>query len=102
MKGDVIIAVIRSEEAALKRAGVKSLALVGSSARDSRNDSSDIDVLIDVADEVGFSLMDRIGVMHLLGDALSLPVDVSRRDTLNPLVGERMVKDAITIYCCFL
>ena len=98
MKRDAIIAVIRSEEAALKPAGVKSLALVGSRARDSRSEASDIDVLIDVADEVGFSLMDRIGVMHLLGDALSLPVDVSRRDTLNLLVRERMVKDAIRIF----
>jgi hypothetical protein len=42
--------------------------------------------------------MDRIGVMHLLCDALSLPVDVSRRDTLNPLVRERMVEDAIKIF----
>ena len=33
-----------------------------------------------------------------LGDALSLPVEVSRRDTLNPLVRERMVEDAIKIF----
>ena len=98
MNRETIIAVIRSEEAALKRGGVKSLALVGSSARNSRAATSDVDVLIDVADETGFSLMDRIGVMHLLGDALNLPVDVSRRDTLNPLVRERMVKDAIKIF----
>jgi uncharacterized protein len=98
MNRDAIIAVIRSEETALKRAGVKSLALVGSSARGDRSEASDVDVLIDVADESGFSLMDRIGVMHLLGDALSLPVDVSRRDTLNPLVRERMVEDAIKIF----
>src|SRR5262245_3956359 len=98
MNRNDIISVIQSEEAALKRAGVKSLALVGSSARDGRTDTSDVDVLIDVVDEVGFSLMDRIGIMHLLGDALSLPVDVSRRDTLNPLVRERMVKDAIKIF----
>ncbi|HKH67928.1 MAG TPA: nucleotidyltransferase domain-containing protein, partial [Reyranella sp.] len=64
MNRDAIIAVIRSEETALKRVGVKSLALVGSSARDDRSEASDVDVLIDVADESGFSLMDRIGVMH--------------------------------------
>lgn len=98
MNRDAIIAMIRSEEAALKQAGVKSLALVGSTARNSRNEASDVDVLIDVEDELGFSLMDRIGIMHLLGDALNLPVDVSRRDTLNPLVRERMVKDAIKIF----
>jgi uncharacterized protein len=97
MNRDAIIAVIRSEETALKRVGVKSLALVGSSSRDDRSEASDVDVLIDVADESGFSLKDRIGVMHLLGDALSLPVDVSR-DTLNPLVRERMVEDAIKIF----
>ena len=98
MNRDAIIVVIRSEEAALKQVGVKSLALVGSSARDDRSEASDVDVLIDVADEFGFSLMDRVGVMHLLGDALSLPVDVSRRDSLIPLVRERMVKDAIKIF----
>jgi hypothetical protein len=42
--------------------------------------------------------MDRIGVIHLLGDALHLPVDVSRRDTLDPVVRERMVKDAIEVF----
>ncbi|HYR66686.1 MAG TPA: nucleotidyltransferase domain-containing protein [Reyranella sp.] len=98
MNRDAIVAAIRSEEAALKRAGVKSLALVGSSARDTRNEVSDVDVLIDVVDETDFSLMDRISIIHLLGDALRLPVDVSRRDTLNPLVRERMVKDAIKIF----
>jgi predicted nucleotidyltransferase len=98
MNRDAIVSAIRAEEAALKRVGVRSLALVGSSARDSRNDASDVDVLIDVADEAGFSLMDRIGVMHLLEDALGQRVDVSRRDTLNPLVRDRMAKDAIKIF----
>ena len=98
MNRNAIVAAIRSEEAALKRVGVKSLALVGSTARDMRSEASDVDVLIDVADETEFSLMDRISVIHLLGDALHLPVDVSRRDTLNPLVRERMVKDAIKIF----
>src|SRR5258707_6382477 len=98
MNREVIVATIRSEEAALRRAGVKSLALVGSSARGSRGEGSDVDVLIDVADQETFSLMDRIGIMHLLGDALRMPVDVSRRDTLNPLVRERMVKDAVKIF----
>ena len=97
MNRNAIVAAIRSEEVALKRVGVKSLALVGSTARDTRSEASDVDVLIDVANE-DFSLMDRIGVIHLLGDALRLPVDVSRRDTLNPLVRERMVKDAIKIF----
>ena len=98
MNRNAIVAAIRSEEANLKRVGVKSLALVGSTARDTRNEASDVDVLIDVANEADFSLMDRISVIHLLGDALRLPVDVSRRDTLNPLVRERMVKDAIKIF----
>ena len=98
MDRQAIVAAIRSEEAALRRVGVKSLALVGSSARDSRSEASDVDVLIDVDDEANFSLMDRIDIMHLLGDALRLPVDVSRRDTLNPLVRERMVRDAIKIF----
>ena len=71
---------------------------MGATARDTRSEASDIDVMIDVATAADFSLMDRISVMHLLGDALRLPVDVSRRDTLNPLVRERMVKDAIKIF----
>ena len=98
MNRNAIVAAIRSEEANLRRVGVKSLALVGSTARDTRSEAGDIDVLIDVTNEADFSLMDRIGVIHLLGDALRLPVDLSRRDTLNPLVRERMVKDAIKIF----
>jgi len=98
MNRDAIVRAIRAEEAALRNVGVKSLALVGSSARNSRNAASDVDVLIDVVDEAGFSLMDRIGIIHLLEDALGQRVDVSRRDTLSALVRERMVKDAIRIF----
>ena len=93
-----IISAIRSEEPALKRAGVRSLALVGSAARGARREDSDIDVLIEVSDASRFSLMDRIGIIHLLGDRLKLPVDVSRRDTLDPVIRERMVKDAIQVF----
>jgi predicted nucleotidyltransferase len=98
MNREAIVKAIQAEEAALRKAGVKSLALVGSSARDARNAASDVDVLIDVIDEAGFSLMDRIGVMHLLEDALAQRVDVSRRDTLKPLVRDRMMKDAVKIF----
>ena len=98
MNREAIVNAIRAEANALRKVGVKSLALVGSSARGGRTETSDVDVLIDVADETGFSLMDRIGVMHLLEDALGQRVDVSRRDTLNPIVRERMVKDAIKIF----
>lgn len=98
MDRKAIIAALRSEEDALRRAGVRSLALVGSSARDDRRGDSDVDVLIEVSDRDRFSLMDRIAIIHLLGDRLRIPVDVSRRDTLDPLVRERMVKDAIDIF----
>ena len=98
MKRESIVAAIRSQEAALRKVGVASLALVGSSARDARRDDSDVDVLIDVADAESFSLMDRIDVMHLLGDRLGMAVDVSRRDTLNPVIRERMVRDAVRVF----
>lgn len=98
MNRETIVGTIRSQEVALRHVGVKSLALVGSSAREERRDDSDVDVLIDVVDDSRFSFMDRICVIHLLGDALHLAVDVSRRDTLNPLVCERMVKDAIEVF----
>ena len=98
MNRESIVAAIRSQEALLKQVGVASLALVGSSARDARRDDSDVDVLIDVADAEAFSLMDRIGVMHLLADRLGMAVDVSRSDTLDPIVRDRMVKDAIRIF----
>lgn len=98
MNREFIVAAIRSKEAALKRVGVKSLALVGSSARNTRRDDSDVDVLIEVADAATFSLMDRIDVMHALGDRLGRPVDVSRRDTLDPVVRDRMVRDAVRVF----
>ena len=83
MHRDAIIAVIRSEETALKQAGVKSLAFVGSSARDDRSEASDVDALID-------------------GTCLAAPSVCQSMsaggDALNPLVRERMVKDAIKIF----
>ena len=83
MNRDAVIAVVRSEEASVKQAGVMSLVLAGLSARADRCQAGDVDVLIDAA---GLSPMDRIGITQLPGGALSLPADGSRRGILDPLV----------------
>lgn len=54
---DVTLARLRAHEAALRQAGCRHLAVFGSVARGEATDSSKIDVLVDVNDEISTKLM---------------------------------------------
>jgi predicted nucleotidyltransferase len=77
---DDIISALRAHEAELRAAGVASISLIGSSARDQRRHDSDIDVLVRLKDKgalVGFAYFGRINALvRQLETILKRPVDV--------------------------
>lgn len=93
---------IRAELAALenplRERGLTALALFGSTVRGTARPDSDIDVLIDVAPGVKFSLIDLVSVKNFLEDNLGRKVDVVTREGLDPAIRDRVIREARAIF----
>ena len=69
MTRDEIIATIKENADAIKAEGVTKLAIFGSRVRGDNRPDSDIDVLVEVEPETSFSILNLIGVEHIIEDA---------------------------------
>ena len=74
---------LRALRPALLRSGVTGMSLFGSRARVDNSPASDIDVVIEVAEDRKFSLLDLVGVAHVIEDRFGLPASVFMRRSLN-------------------
>ena len=71
------------------------MGIFGSVARGSANESSDIDIVVELNKR---NLLNRIGLKMSLEDFLGVPVDVvAYREDLSPLLKERITKDVIYV-----
>ena len=86
-----VLAEIASELAAK---GVRSVSLVGSRARGTAKPESDIDLLLDLAPDATFGLIDLVQLKDTLGDALGRKVDIAFKGGLRPYVEAHMTRDA--------
>jgi predicted nucleotidyltransferase len=98
MTRDEIIAKIRSSAPALRAEGVTSLAIFGSRARADAHEDSDLDILIDVDPDAKFSLLDLVGVEHIVRDATGLETQASMRRSLDPRMAERIADDIVEVF----
>ncbi len=90
MRRDDAIAALAEQAAAVKAFGATALFLFGSTARDTASDASDLDVFIDYDPNGRFSLVELVGIKQLLEGRLGVEVDVTTRDSLDPLLRERI------------
>lgn len=77
-----IIATIRNNAAALGVEGVTSLAIFGSRVRG----------------DASFSLLNLIGVEHIIGDATGLPAQATMRRSIPPRFAERNANDVGEVF----
>jgi uncharacterized protein len=80
------IAALREQASAVKALGATGLYLFGSTARDDAGLESDLDLFIDYDRGSRFSLIELIGIKQLLERRLGVQVDVTTRDSLDPLL----------------
>lgn len=92
------IAKLQANAAALRARGATALYLFGSAARDEARSGSDVDIFIDYDQNRKFSLLDLAGLKNFLEDELATKVDVATRDSLHPLLRERIEKSAIRVF----
>lgn len=89
---------LKALEKPLRELGLAALALFGSTARGTARADSDIDVLIDIAPDVRFSLVDLVSVKDFLEDRLGRTVDVVTREGLDPAIRDRIIREARAIF----
>jgi hypothetical protein len=102
MKSDEIISKLRAHERELRAAGVTSLALFGSAARDEQREDSDIDVVVKLNDEArreGFAYFGRLDSLNRrLREILQRPVDIVAEPIRKERLKREIEKDRIIAF----
>lgn len=93
-----ILSGLKELEPTLRSRGVNRLAVFGSRARNDHRPDSDLDLLIDVKDGKKFSLIDLVGVSHLIGDKLRLEANIFMRRSLNEEMTQSIQYDVIEVF----
>ena len=96
-KNDVV-AELAALEKPLRQRGLTSVALFGSVVRGAARPDSDIDLLVDVAPDAQFSLIDLVAVKDFLEDQLGRKVDVVTRGGLEPAIRDRVLREAEAVF----
>lgn len=78
--------------------GYGSLALFGSTVRGKPHADSDVDVLVDLVEDHGLTLVDWIRLQDYLRDVLGLPVDLTSRTTVRPLLRDAIFSEAVDVF----
>ncbi|HEX4111895.1 MAG TPA: nucleotidyltransferase domain-containing protein [Stellaceae bacterium] len=89
---------MKLEAGAVRALGATSLYLFGSTVRDQATPSSDLDLFIDYDPRGRFSLVELVGIKQLLERRLGVAVDVTTRDSLDPLLKGRIETSAHRIF----
>ncbi len=98
MRKDEAISALKEETDAVRALGATSLYLFGSTARDAATVSSDLDLFVDYDLDSRFSLIELVGIKQLLERRLGVPIDLTTRDSLDPLLRDRIEAMADRIF----
>lgn len=98
MNRDNVIATLRTHEAELKSAGVLSLRLFGSAARDEARPDSDVDLMARFDKARCRTLLDYAGVEGRLAEILNVHVDLAPEDMMHEPVRTEAEREAIFVF----
>lgn len=95
---DEVIGSLKAHEAAIRAHGVVRLALFGSTVRNDARPDSDVDILVDYAEDRGLSLLDIAGLRLYLSDLLGREVELADRKRLKPFLKDRILAEAVEVF----
>ena len=98
MNTSEIIAGLADCSNALRAEGVEHLAIFGSRARGDERPDSDLDVLVDIAPDARFSLINLSGVALLIEDKTGLPTQIVLRRAAPPEFIARISDDLVQVF----
>jgi predicted nucleotidyltransferase len=98
MKPANLIEVLKAYDAALHDVGATALFVFGSRVRGSERVDSDLDLFIDYDPTIKIPNMFRLmQIEEKISAALGIPVTITTRDALHPLMKENIERDAVRI-----
>jgi uncharacterized protein len=83
---------------AIRALGATSLYMFGSTVRDEAQPASDLDLFIDYDPGSRFNAFDLVGIKQYLEDELRIPVDVTTRDGLHPMLKTDIERSAVRVF----
>jgi uncharacterized protein len=95
MKKTEAVSKLKDHAGAIRAMGATALYLFGSTARD---ESSDLDLFIDYDPNSKFNAFDLVGIKHFLEEELEIPVDVTTRDGLHPILRRDIEQTAVRVF----
>lgn len=98
MQKHELIERLRALRPDLAAEGVEHLAVFGSRARGDGRPGSDVDILIDVDPEKLFSLIDLIGVEHVIQDKTGIQAHALMRRSLDERFRSRIEEDVVEVF----
>lgn len=98
MKRKDVISALRSHQAELESAGVLSLSLFGSVARDEAGPDSDVDLNASLDRTKRISLFEAVEIENRLSEILGAKADLSIAGTLKPAIQERFDREAVVAF----
>jgi len=98
MNREVLVNKLRSIRGQLSDEGVEHVAIFGSRARGDDRRDSDIDLLIEVAQEQDFSILNLVGVEQIVADELGIPANAFMRRSLEPNFRATIQADIIEVF----
>jgi predicted nucleotidyltransferase len=90
------IDLVQSHQQELRRLGVNALNLFGSVARDQANLQSDVDILVELDESVGF--FEFFQIRHYLEDLFQCPVDLGTVDALREHLRQPILEEVIHVF----
>jgi predicted nucleotidyltransferase len=98
MNQATLIELLRTYDAALRENGATGLFMFGSRAVGTERPDSDLDLFIDYEPEAKIPNLFRLmQIEQQMSQALGVPVTITTRNALHPLMKERIERDAIRV-----
>jgi predicted nucleotidyltransferase len=93
-----LIEVLKNYDAALRENGATALFVFGSRSRGTERPESDLDLFIDYDPAVKIpSLFRLMQIEEKISEAVGVPVTITTRDALHPLMKESIERDAVRV-----
>ena len=89
---------LRGQADAIKALGATSLYMFGSTARNKATAKSDLDLFIDYDPHGRFNVLDLVAAKRMLEKNLGVPVDLTTRKGLHPLLRKQIEAEATRVF----